>query len=296
MSPSELVGVGEEALECGGYFIVNGVEKIIRMLQIPKRNYPMAITRGAYTKRGNLYTDKGVMIRCVREMDASSTTLTLHYLSDGSVTVRFAVKKQEFFLPVVILLKALLPCTDREVFERILGGDVSNTHLSDRLLLLLFRAKSYGRVLLSQQTALAYLGERFRLVLPDLPPDCSDAEAGSALIAEYVLVHIDPLAVRDKFNLLILMLRKLYAFVAGSVWDDNADSLAHQEVLLGGTLLQVFLKEKLSEFLAVSLASNSLLVYCFVFAVACIPFYLNLTSFFTPPVHARTPFISFPGH
>jgi len=252
MPPSELVQVGEEAVECGGYFIVNGVEKIVRMIQIPKRNYPMAITRGAYTKRGPLYTDKGVSMRCVRASDSSSVTLTMHYLSDGSTTVRFAVKKQEFFLPVVILLKALLPTTDREIYERILGGDKGNTHLSDRLLLLLRGAKVYGRALLSQEAALTYLGERFRQVLPDFPPECTDAEAGQALLREYVLVHLDPEGVRDKFNLLILMLRKLYAFVAGAVWDDNADSLAHQEVLLGGTLIQIFLKEKLNEFLVVS--------------------------------------------
>ena len=254
MSPSQLVAVGEEAVECGGYFIVNGVDKIIRMLQIPKRNYPMAIRRGAYCKRGPLYTDKGIALRCVRPSDQSSVTLTLHYLADGSTTARFAVRKQEFFLPVVLLLKALVQTSDREIYERILGGNTGNTHLSDRLLLLLRGAKSYGRALVSQQSTLTYLGERFRSVLPDLPPGASDVQVGEALLRGYVLVHIEREdgGGRDKFNLLILMLRKLYAFVAGDVMEDNADSLAHQEVLLGGTLLQVFMKEKLEEYLEVS--------------------------------------------
>lgn len=104
LSPRELVAAGEEASEFGGYFICNGIERIIRMLQIPKRNYPMAITRSAYTNRGPLYSDKGVIMRCVRP-DHSGVTLVLHYLEDGSATVRFAVRRQEFFLPVVMLLK-----------------------------------------------------------------------------------------------------------------------------------------------------------------------------------------------
>jgi DNA-directed RNA polymerase I subunit RPA2 len=33
-SPQEMVALREEATECGGYFIVNGIERIIRLLQV----------------------------------------------------------------------------------------------------------------------------------------------------------------------------------------------------------------------------------------------------------------------
>ena len=39
LGPKELVGHGEEAQEMGGYFIINGNERIIRMLIMPRRNY-----------------------------------------------------------------------------------------------------------------------------------------------------------------------------------------------------------------------------------------------------------------
>ena len=71
-------------------------------------------------------------------------TLTLHYLVDGSANVRFTVRKQEFFLPVVIVLKALVATTDREIYERVLAGDRANTYLSDRVLMLLREAKKLG--------------------------------------------------------------------------------------------------------------------------------------------------------
>jgi hypothetical protein len=243
--PLDLVRAGEEANEFGGYFICNGIERIIRMLQIPKRNYPMAITRSAYMNRGPLYSNKGVVIRCARP-DQSSVTLTLHYLNDGSATVRFTVRKQEFFLPVIMVLKALVPTTDREIYERVLAGDRDNTYLSDRVLMLLRDAKRYEAALHSRDAALAYLGARFRTVL-DIPDGLTDVEVGQTLLDRFVLVHIPREGARDKYNLLVLMLRKLYAFVAGNVLEDNADSLTNQELLLSGHLLLLFLKEKLVE-------------------------------------------------
>jgi hypothetical protein len=251
MGPAELLGAGEEASEFGGYFICNGIERVIRLLQLPKRNYPMAITRGAYTNRGPLYSNKGVVIRCVRP-DQSGITLTLHYLTDGSATVRFALRRQEFFLPVVMVLKALVPASDREIYERLCAGEGgSNTYLSDRVLLLLRDAKRYEGALHSVGSTRAFLGARFRAVL-DMPPGLTDEQAGKALLDRYVLVHLgtDGSGCWDKFNLLVLMLRKLYGFVRGDVAEDNADSLSNQELLLSGHLLQAALKEKLAEYLA----------------------------------------------
>ena len=38
MSPAELVSKQEEPNEMGGYFICNGLEKIIRLLIVPRAN------------------------------------------------------------------------------------------------------------------------------------------------------------------------------------------------------------------------------------------------------------------
>lgn len=47
----------------GGYFICNGIERIIRMLIQQRRHYIMALRRGAYHKRGKDYTDCATLIR-----------------------------------------------------------------------------------------------------------------------------------------------------------------------------------------------------------------------------------------
>jgi DNA-directed RNA polymerase I subunit RPA2 len=39
MSPAELVHAREEGTELGGYFIINGLEKLIRLICMPKRNF-----------------------------------------------------------------------------------------------------------------------------------------------------------------------------------------------------------------------------------------------------------------
>ena len=39
MSPKEMVRKGEEAHDLGGYFVVKGNEKLLRLLIMPRRNY-----------------------------------------------------------------------------------------------------------------------------------------------------------------------------------------------------------------------------------------------------------------
>lgn len=39
MTPKQMVELGEEAEEVGGYFICNGIERLIRLLLMQRRNY-----------------------------------------------------------------------------------------------------------------------------------------------------------------------------------------------------------------------------------------------------------------
>jgi DNA-directed RNA polymerase I subunit RPA2 len=79
------------ALHTAGYFIVNGNEKIIRQLVIPRRNHITALIRPSFNKRGPKYTEYGCMIRCVRP-DQSSQSLTVHYLTDGTFVLGFTYR------------------------------------------------------------------------------------------------------------------------------------------------------------------------------------------------------------
>jgi len=241
--PVELISMKEEANEKGGYFICNGIERVIRLLQVPRRNHPMAIERNSYKNRGASYSNKGIQMRCVRS-DQSSVTITLHYLNNGGATMKFTLRKQEFLLPVVTVLKAIMFLTDKEIFDRIVQGDTGNTFLTTRLEVLLRDAKRNKLVTQSQNRA--FLGKIFRNYLP-ISDVISDEDAGKLLIEKYFFVHVERMA--DKCECLLLMLRKLFAFAQGRCCQDNADALMNHELLLPGHLINMILKEKLEEIL-----------------------------------------------
>ncbi|KAK9380150.1 uncharacterized protein V2V93DRAFT_371774 [Kockiozyma suomiensis] len=243
MSPADLIAHKEESEELGGYFIINGIEKLIRMLIVQRRNHPMAIVRPSFTGRGATYTQFGIQIRCVRP-DQTSQTNVLHYLSDGNVTFRFSWRKSEYLIPVMMILKALANTSDKEIFDGIVGTDTNNSFLTDRLELMLRSYKVYN--LYSQEETLAHLGDKFRVVM-GASPDKTDADVGREFMRRIVLVHLK--SNEDKFRLLLFMVRKLYALVAGDCSPDNPDATQHQEVLLGGFLYGMIIKEKIEEYL-----------------------------------------------
>lgn len=243
--PEDLVKCGEEPEEFGGYFVVNGNEKIIRLLIANRRNHPMAIIRPSFTKRGIEYSKFGVNIRCVRP-DESSQTIGLHYLTDGNIKLRFYWRKQEFLIPVVMVLKALVNCSDREIFEHIVQHKYSDFNLLDHVEMLLRASNKTG--MYTQAQCLDNLGEKFRVAL-DMPEDWNDTQIGTELLRRVCLVHLD--SNRDKFNMLIFMIQKLLALVEGKCSPDNPDSPQHQEVLLGGHVLAAFIKEKVEDWLSV---------------------------------------------
>lgn len=253
-TPAQLIVHKEESEELGGYFIVNGVEKLIRMLIVPRRNYPMAIVRGSFVNRGKEYSKFGMQIRSVRP-DQTSQTNVLHYLDDGNVIFRFSWRKNEYLVPVMMILKALVETNDREIFEGLIGTldfkGVQNTFLTDRVELLLRTYKEYQ--VHGQAATRSYLGNKFRPVL-GVHDDMSDLEVGTEFLRKIVLVHLGNVNVaasqdRDKFKLLLFMIRKLYALVGGDCQSDNPDAISSQEILLPGFLLGMILKEKLDEWL-----------------------------------------------
>lgn len=255
MSPAEMVQHKEESEEFGGYFIVNGLEKLIRFLIVSKRNYPLAILRNSFANRGDTYTTYGVQIRCVRP-DQTSQTNVLHYLQDGNVTFRFSWRKSEYLVPVMMILKALTGASDRTIFERIVGSSSTSgledkQFVIDRVERLLRTYKNYG--LMSQQKARQYLGSKFKPVL-GVVDDMDDEEAGTQLLRKIVLPHLGSNNVKstqdsDKFNMLVFMIRKLYALAAGECAEDNPDAVSNQELLVGGHFYGQIIKEKLEEWL-----------------------------------------------
>jgi len=248
LSAPQLVHRREERHELGGYFISNGNERAIRLLIVPRRNHVTGIVRPSFRNRGPLFTPYATVIRCANS-DQCSLTVGLHLLSSGSARLRITISKNEFFLPVVLVLRALRECSDREVYERATGGDGDDSFVADRVLEALRENRDdFGEPLATRKHCLGFLGRQFRAMLRR-PPWESDEQVGALLLRRQVFIHLQHREERDrgeaKWELLMLMLQRLYALAAGRVKEDNPDSLVCQEVLLPGHLWAMMVREQL---------------------------------------------------
>ncbi|XP_022951240.1 DNA-directed RNA polymerase I subunit 2 isoform X1 [Cucurbita moschata] len=253
LDPKKLVSYKEEASEMGGYFIMNGLERVVRLLIAPKRNYPMSMVRNSFADRREGYTDKAVVIRCVRE-DQSSVTVKLYYLRNGSARLGFWVQGKEYLLPIGVVLKALIDTTDHEIFASLTScysdkhekgkGAVGTQLVGERAKIILDEVRDLA--LFDHRQCLEHIGQHFQPVMEGMEKEKMSTIA-DAVFKNYIFVHLDNNY--DKFNLLIFMAQKLFSLIDQTSVPDNPDSLQNQDVLLPGQLITIYMKEKLEDWL-----------------------------------------------
>uniref|UniRef100_A0A670Y9P1 DNA-directed RNA polymerase n=1 Tax=Pseudonaja textilis TaxID=8673 RepID=A0A670Y9P1_PSETE len=243
LSPKALIQHHEEEEEMGGYFIINGIEKVIRMMIMPRRNFPLAMIKPKWKSRGPGYTQYGVSMHCVRD-EHTSVNMTLHYLDSGSVMVNFIYQKELFFIPLGFLLKALVGFSDFQIFQELVKGKEDDTFYKNCVSQMLRLVTEDGCV--TQKQVLIFLGQHFRVKL-NLPDWYSNERVGEFLFKQCICIHLKTKA--EKFYLLCLMTRKLFTLSKEGCMEDNPDSLMNQEVLTSGQLYLMFLKEKMETWL-----------------------------------------------
>ncbi|XP_076361964.1 RNA polymerase I subunit Rpl135 isoform X3 [Tachypleus tridentatus] len=243
MTQKQLIRKGEEPEEFGGYFIVNGNEKIVRMLIMQRRNYPIAMTRPSWKNRGKMFTEYGVSLRSVKP-DQTGVNMVLHYLTNGTCQLMFAYMKEIFFIPVVLLLKALCDVTDHYIYKEMIKGKEYDSFFKGCVANMLRLVQNEG--LYSHIQIKKYIGERFRIKV-GLPSWYPDERVTDFLLKQCICVHLDSNV--HKFNLLVYMTRKLFALAKGECAIENPDNPMNHEVLLGGHLYLMVLKEKLESWL-----------------------------------------------
>ena len=64
-----------------------------------------------------------------------------------------------------MLLKALVQCSDHTIYTRAIGGDLTDSFVSDRLVTALREHASFSKELHTREQCLAFLGSRFRPVM-----------------------------------------------------------------------------------------------------------------------------------
>ena len=242
-SLSELIALKEDLYDFGGYFIVNGLEKLIRMITIQRRNYPVAFVRQSATKKRLGCSEFVCEMKCVRE-DFTSHTVSLHYINDGTVCLRVLVRKTELMIPVILIFKALIDCPDIYLYNKITRGNKNLSKLNECVEVLISDGKKYGYS--SRKEYLSHLGKILRNFIGFRDyKDVTNEEIGVYFLKEYICIHTENM--NDKFNILCLMTEKLYFLVFGLIKPDNPDSPINHEVLLPGHLYMMVLKEKIED-------------------------------------------------
>lgn len=201
-------GLGEAR---GGYFVIDGFEKVVRFLIVPKRNFPFLIQRESFRAKNAMFTAKAVEYRSV--YCEVGHVLYFHLMTDENVMMRFTLKRREYSVPVILVLKALKDVTDRQILD-LLGVE--------------------GRFILDTGVTTANARKMLGAKFASLGINVLDA----------ILPHLRTYS--DKFDLLILILRRL----RDEEYDDM-DALSSQELFGVRQLFSGLLRDKLEEGLEV---------------------------------------------
>merc|ERR1719431_1238580 len=245
MTPAELVKKGEHEQEWGGYFIVGGHERLIRMLQTTRRNYPIAMQRSSWKNRGANFSDMGVLLECGKR-DLTTTKNVVHYVTTGNIRFMFSVNKELFFVPVVLVLKCLKDVTDSELYSELMVGAGDDSYRKGVIINMIRELQEDS--IFSRDDAREYIGKHFKERIRYLVPAWyTDAQITDWLIDRSVAVHLDK--PEQKYSIICTMVRKLFSFIQNKCIVEGANSLMMHELILGGHLCLQILKEKLGDWL-----------------------------------------------
>jgi DNA-directed RNA polymerase I subunit RPA2 len=240
LKPRQLIELDEEEYETGGYFIIKGNEKILRLLVVPKRNTIYAYSRLSNSQKGPLCSVFSTSFRSVDRVHLSKT-FHLHYLCNGTIHCRIIIKKQELFIPVVLLMKVLVEISDKSIFYFLTDFNPKDIYLRKRAVLMI---KEFYLIFgnKSRTELKKFLGKIFNLISPGEKDN--ELEWFEYILSRNVFVHLGMDNVK-KFNLLIVMINRLISVQRGLTSEDNPDSFDSQEFLLPGNLLLIYLREKI---------------------------------------------------
>jgi DNA-directed RNA polymerase subunit B len=219
MSDEELIKIGEDPADPGGYFIVNGTERILVLVEEIAQNKIIATkeTTGSVTE----------IVRIHSEKDGYIQRHLIERKIDGRVLITFANVTR---LPIVVLLKALGLEKDKDIVTAI-------SH--DEEVLNEFYSNIYECDVPNQKEALNAIGRHIRI-----PQKEYRAERAMRLIDKYLLPHLGqtPANRLEKALFLCKAIEKIIKLHLGKINEDDLDHYSNKRLRLAGDLLEILLR------------------------------------------------------
>lgn len=241
--PADMIKRKEDAEEFGGYFIVNGNERLIRMLIAVRRNYPIGLSRNTWKDSFPFFSEFGVSMRCVGPGEKSQN-MVLHYLTNGTAKLKIFYNARPITVPVLMVLKALVDFTDRRIYNKLVSGyeGKEQQFYKNSIISMLKLIRKQG--IINREQALEHLGFKLKSFQGDQIPDWwTDLEAGKNLIKNSVAIHVEN--DEDKFNCLVLMMQKLFALAKAECAIENEDNPMFHEAFSSGSIYFTLLLERI---------------------------------------------------
>lgn len=240
-TPKQMIRRKEDAEEIGGYFIMNGNERLIRMLIAVRRNYPIGLSRNTWKDSFPYCSEFGVSMRSVGPGEKSQN-MVLHYLTNGTAKLKVFYNARSFTVPVLVVLRALVDFSDKKIFLRLVSGYEGNEkQFYQTSIISMMRLTRKNRIN-NQEEAICHLGSKLK-ESQELPSWWSNKEAGENLLKYSVAIHLENN--EDKFNCLALMVKKLFALAKAECAIENEDNPMFHEVFSSGQIYFMLLIERI---------------------------------------------------
>ncbi|ABL77696.1 DNA-directed RNA polymerase subunit B [Thermofilum pendens] len=222
-SEDEIVKYGEDPYDPGGYFIVNGSERVIVMQEDLSVNRVLVDYGGA---SGSVtHTAKVFSVAA-----GQRSPLTVERTKDGMIYASFPACPSK--IPVVVLMRALGLKTDQEIAYAIGNDPIIQQEFLPVLM-------EQSKIAATPEEALDYIGSR---VSPGQPRNVR-IERAQAVLDENLLPHIGrgPAARISKAFFVGQMVSRLLELKLGMRGPDDKDHLANKRIRQAGELIaQVF--------------------------------------------------------
>jgi len=220
MGREELIKAGEDPDDQGGYFVVNGTERILVLVEEIAQN--RIIT--AKVEGGGSVTE---IARVHSEKDGYVQRHLLERKKDGIVTISFANVNK---LPIAILLKALGLESDKNVVDAISPDPAIEEE---------FFVNLYEIDIPTKEKGLDAIGLHIKI-----PQEQYRMDRAIKLVDRYLLPHLgqDPSSRVAKALFLGKAVEKLLKLHLGKTEEDDLDHYSNKRLRLAGDLLEILLR------------------------------------------------------
>lgn len=230
MSEDEQVKVGEDPRDPGGYFIINGSERVL----IVQEDLAVNKVLVDYGPSGSSVTH---VAKVFSSTAAYRVPITVERTKDGQLYVTFPAIPTR--IPIMVMMRALGLESDKEIVNAITDDPDILNELYPTLI-------EQSRVTPSVDEALDYLGAR---VAVGQPKEVR-IERAQQVIDQYFLPHIGlkPENRVDKAYFLGQMVEKLIELALGRRVPDDKDHLANKRFKLAGDLMASVFRQAFRQF------------------------------------------------